>query len=47
MIKGFHFLQLPNREMEIVRVEVIKAAGRKRQFQPFWLKYLWQSVKAR
>lgn len=32
---GFHFLQSPNRAMEIIRVEVIKPVGRNRKFQPF------------
>ncbi|MHC5716676.1 hypothetical protein [Nostoc sp.] len=34
---GFHFLQSPNRDMEIIRVEVIKPAGRNRKFKPLWL----------
>ncbi|MBD2778668.1 hypothetical protein [Iningainema tapete] len=31
---GFHFLQSPNRAMEIIRVEVIQPVGRNRKFQP-------------
>ncbi|MBD2772015.1 hypothetical protein [Iningainema tapete] len=34
---GYHFLESPNRDMEIIRVEVIKPAGRNRKFKPLWL----------
>lgn len=37
---GFHFLQSPNRDMEIIRVEVIKPVGRNRKFKPLWLAWL-------
>ncbi|MEH1794386.1 hypothetical protein [Nostoc sp.] len=33
----FHFLESPTRYMEIIRVEVIKPAGRHRKFKPLWL----------
>lgn len=41
---GFHFLQSPNRAMEIIRVEVIKPVGRNRKFQPLWLAWLGQTM---
>lgn len=43
---GFHFLQSPNRAMEIIRVEVIKPVGRNRKFQPLWLAWLGQTMPA-
>jgi hypothetical protein len=43
---GFHFLQSPNRAMEIIRVEVIQPVGRYRKFQPLWLAWLGQTMPA-
>jgi DDE superfamily endonuclease len=43
---GFHFLQSPNRAMEIIRVEVIQPVGRNRKFQPLWLAWLGQTMPA-
>jgi hypothetical protein len=43
---GFHFLQSPNRAMEIIRVEVLQPVGRNRQFQPLWLAWLGQTMPA-
>lgn len=42
----FHFLQSPNRAMEIIRVEVIKPVGRNRKFQPLWLAWLGKTMPA-
>ncbi len=42
----FHFLQSPNRAMEIIRVEVIQPVGRNRKFQPLWLAWLGQTMPA-
>jgi len=41
---GFHFRESPKRSMEILRVEVITPAGRKRQFQPLWLAWLGEKI---
>nr|WP_217481676.1 hypothetical protein [Nostoc sp. TCL240-02] len=41
---GFHFLQSPNRAMEIIRVKVIQPVGRNRKFQPLWLAWLGQTM---
>jgi hypothetical protein len=43
---GFHFLQSPNRSMEIIRVEILQPVGRNRQFQPLWLAWLGQTMPA-
>ena len=40
----FHFLESPNRDMEIIRVEVIKPAGRHRKFKPLWLAWLGKTM---
>ncbi|MGG6294653.1 NF041680 family putative transposase [Leptolyngbya sp. AN02str] len=39
----FHFKQSPNRDMDIIRVEVIEPVGRKRKFQVLWLAWLGQT----
>lgn len=39
---NFHFKQSPQRGMEIIRVEVLEAVGRKRKFQVLWLAWLGQ-----
>ena len=41
---GDHFLESPNRDMEIIRVEVIQPVGRKRKFNPLWLAWLGQTM---
>jgi hypothetical protein len=41
---GFHFLESPNRDMEIIRVEVIKPAGQHRKFKPLWLAWLGKTM---
>ncbi|WP_459195376.1 NF041680 family putative transposase [Nostoc sp. FACHB-892] len=40
----FHFLESPTRDMEIIRVEVIKPAGRYRKFKPLWLAWLGKTM---
>jgi hypothetical protein len=35
-----HFKPSPQREMELLRVEVLQPVGRKRKFQPLWLVWL-------
>ncbi|MDF5723238.1 MAG: hypothetical protein PUP91_22745 [Rhizonema sp. PD37] len=40
----YHFLESPNRDMEIIRVEVIQPIGRKRKFKPLWLAWLGQTM---
>lgn len=40
----FHFLESPNRDMEIIRVEVIKPVGRHRKFKPLWLAWLGKTM---
>ena len=41
---AFHFRQASQREMEVLRVEVIKPIGRKRKFKPLWLGWLGQTM---
>lgn len=41
---GFHFLESPNRDMEIIRVEVVKPVGRNRKFKPLWLAWLGKTM---
>lgn len=43
---NFHFKQSPKRGMEIIRVEVLEAVGRKRKFQGLWLAWLGQVMPA-
>ena len=39
-----HFRQAAQREMEVLRVEVLKPVGRKRKFKPLWLVWLGQTM---
>lgn len=41
---AFHFRQAAQREMEVLRVEVLKPIGRKRKFKPLWLGWLGQTM---
>jgi len=41
---GFHFKQSSQRAMEIIRVEIIEAKGRRRQFQVLWLAWLGETM---
>lgn len=39
-----HFLKSPQREMELLRVEVVQPIGRKRKFQVLWLVWLGKTM---
>lgn len=39
---GYHFRGAPQRQMEIIRVEVLIPKGRRRHFQPLWLAWVGQ-----
>ena len=41
---GYHFLESPTRDMEIIRVEVIKPGGRHRKFKPLWLAWVGKTM---
>ncbi len=41
---GYHFLESPTRNMEIICVEVIQPVGRKRKFKPLRLALGWGIV---
>ena len=41
---AFHFRQAAQREMEVLRVEVLKPIGRKRKFNPLWLAWLGETM---
>jgi hypothetical protein len=41
-----HFQKAPQRQMELLRVEVVHPVGRKRKFQPLWLAWLGETMPA-
>lgn len=41
---GFHFRNAAKREMEVIRVEVLKPVGKRRKFKPLWLAWAGETM---